>query len=369
MRCLLWMAGPRCHHRRGSRLYGVLIGAGLLAAVLVSASCGGGGGTPTWTNLVPATSPPAAAGSAVVYDSVDKGTILFGGYISTAGKLAAQNASWKYDSKTASWADLKPVGTTPPAVARGPMVFDAALGKVLLRTESGPSASRVVGTWAYDAKAKTWTDIKPTGTSPPALLEASMVYDASKRRTLLFGGTGDTMFARVWSYDAKANAWTELKTSGTAPSSRRGWSMAYDQAGKKVILFGGWSEGEGFLNDTWAFDPAGNTWTNLKPAAAPPARYLASMAYDVARKRIVLYGGLTKHIQSLLGAESFDFGQLGDTWTFDPSKKTWTSVESTVSPPARGMAGLVYDATMQKLVLFGGLGTDGLTKDTWVLRL
>ena len=369
MRCLLWGAGWHCHYRRGFRFYVALIGVGLLATVLASASCGGGGTTPTWTNIVPATSPPAVAGPAVVYDSAVKGTILFGGYISTAGKLAAHNGAWEYDSKAASWADLKPVGTAPPAVARAPMVFDATLGKVLLRTESGPSASRVIGTWAYDPKAKTWTDLKPTGTSPPALLEVSMAYDSSKRRTLLFGGTGETMFAQVYAYDAKANAWTELKASGTAPSARRGWSMAYDQAGKKVILFGGWNEGEGFLSDTWAFDPASNTWANLKPVAAPPARYLASMAYDEALKRVVLYGGMTKHIQSLLGAQSYDFGQLGDTWTFDLGKKTWTSVESTVSPPARGMAGLVYDASTQKLVLFGGLGTDGLTKDTWTLRL
>lgn len=145
--------------------------------------------------------------------------------------------------------------------------------------------------------------------------------------------------------------------------------MAYDQAGKKVILFGGWSEGDGFLDDTWTFDPSSNTWTNLKPAAAPPARYLASMAYDESGKRVVLYGGLTKHIQSLLGAASFDFGQLGDTWTFDLGKKTWTSVETTVSPPARGMAGLAYDAVTSKLVLFGGLGTDGLIQDTWLLLL
>jgi hypothetical protein len=369
MRCLLWMAGRRCHHRRGFRLGAVLIGAGLLAVVFASASCGGGTVTPTWTNIVPLTSPPAAAGPVAVYDSVNKQTILFGGYIAKTGKLAANNGSWQYDAKAAAWKDLKPGGTTPPAVSRVPMVFDTSLGKVLMRTESGPSASRVIGTWAYDSKANTWTDLKPTGTAPPVLGEAGMVYDASKRRALLFGGTGENLFAQVWGYDSKANAWTELKASGTAPSVRRGWSMAYDQAAKKVILFGGWSEGEGFLNDTWTFDPASNTWTNLKPAAAPPGRYLAAMAYDVGRKRVVLYGGLTKHIPSLVGAESYDFGQLGDVWTLDVGKKTWTSVEPAVSPPARGMASLTYDASTGKLVLFGGLGTDGLLADTWLLRL
>ena len=46
------------------------------------------------------------------------------------------------------------------------------------------------------------------------------------------------------------------------------------------------------------------TWTKQAPATSPPARDLASMAYDAATSDIVLFGGNKKH------------GKLGDTWTW-----------------------------------------------------
>ena len=45
--------------------------------------------------------------------------------------------------------------------------------------------------------------------------------------------------------------------------------MVYDSARKKVILFGGahdMTTDADCLGDTWAYDPAANRWTNLRPA-------------------------------------------------------------------------------------------------------
>jgi N-acetylneuraminic acid mutarotase len=295
--------------------------------------------------------------------------LLFGGYSAVDGKLAAGNALWSYDTKAGTWTDLKPVGALPPNASRATMVFDPAVGKLILRTESGKTGSRVLVTWAYDPKAKTWADMKPSGASPPELLESAMVYDTSKRRALLFGGVGDDMFSHAWAYDAKANTWTDLKPTGTVPPARRGGVLAFDPAGKRVILFGGWTAGDGLLNDTWSYTLATNTWKNLKPVSAPPARYLASMTYDTARKRMVLYGGLGKHIESLLGGATYEYDQMSDIWIYDPAKNTWTSLAPKVSPSSRGLAPLVYDESAGKLVLLGGLGSEGLLDDTWTLKL
>jgi len=46
------------------------------------------------------------------------------------------------------------------------------------------------------------------------------------------------------------------------------------------------------------------TWTKQAPAASPPARRHAAMAYDAATGTVVLFGG------EKLG------GVLGDTWTW-----------------------------------------------------
>ena len=49
--------------------------------------------------------------------------------------------------------------------------------------------------------------------------------------------------------------------------------MVYDTQNSRVLLFGGVgesNEGNGDLNDTSAYDPRGNTWTELKPLRVTP---------------------------------------------------------------------------------------------------
>ena len=47
--------------------------------------------------------------------------------------------------------------------------------------------------------------------------------------------------------------------------------MAYDSSSHRVIMFGGSvADGSKYFNDTWAYDPAANTWTELKPSGALP---------------------------------------------------------------------------------------------------
>ena len=85
-----------------------------------------------------------------------------------------------------------------------------------------------------------------------------MVYDSANGRVILFGGdTGrtDTSVSPndTWAYDPSANKWTERSPLGDVPSGRSDYSIAYDSGAGKVILFGGVG-GDGFtLSDTWGY--------------------------------------------------------------------------------------------------------------------
>jgi hypothetical protein len=66
--------------------------------------------------------------------------------------------------------------------------------------------------------------------------------------------------------------------------------MVRDSVSGKVILFGG--QGNGYLDDIWAFDPVANTWTELNPSGKrPSARVWSSMVYDPHSPRMILFGG------------------------------------------------------------------------------
>jgi hypothetical protein len=96
------------------------------------------------------------------------------------------------------------------------------------------------------------------------------------------------------------SGWQELKPQGDVPRARSGATMAYDPASKKMLLFGGagmlWGGKGGkdsiLLDDTWAYDPALNTWTEVPTGALrPPARSDYAMVYDQRSGKIIMFGG------------------------------------------------------------------------------
>ncbi|MBA3832490.1 MAG: hypothetical protein H0X34_11485 [Chthoniobacterales bacterium] len=118
--------------------------------------------------------------------------------------------------------------------------------------------------------------------------------------------------------EAAASSWVQLSPKAT-PAARSYLAMTYDQASKKVLLFGGF-DGRGYLNDTWTFD--GTTWTHVAAPTAPSPRANVQMAFDLRTRKVVLFGG-------------YDGRQdLGDTWIWDGLSSTWTQAAPAHSPKA-----------------------------------
>ncbi len=112
-------------------------------------------------------------------------------------------------------------------------------------------------------------------------------------------------------------AWTEMDPA-TAPSPRAGHAMAYDAGSDRVILFGGEIAPVFSLvlsDETWVYDLNSNAWTNRNPSPRPSPRFLHAMAYDASSDRVILFGGWTES------------GQNTETWAYDFATNTW--------PPAR----------------------------------
>ncbi len=56
---------------------------------------------------------------------------------------------------------------------------------------------------------------------------------------------------------------------------------------------------------------------------------------------------------------------LGDTWEWNGAN--WIQLHPTTSPPKRASFGMVWDAALQRIVIFGGASTPGTPylNDTW----
>jgi N-acetylneuraminic acid mutarotase len=189
---------------------------------------------------------------------------------------------------------------------------------------------------------------------PPKMLGQKMIYDPSGQRIILFGGSyysnRYTFYGDTWSYGTTKNEWTKLATNGS-PSARFNHAMVYDSDRGEIVLFGGFSSSDR-IGDTWIYNIASNTWTNVSPQLSPSRRSDSGAAYDAKAKKVVIFGG-------------YGFGDTikGDTWAFDVERRTWTQMAPTNSPTGRYGSIMVYDYYLEKCLLFGGHLSDESGKD------
>ncbi len=180
----------------------------------------------------------------------------------------------------------------PALSPEGTAAFDAAHNVFVLRSEDSTA------TWIYDPITNTWQSITTFGTKPPALADASMVYNSNDQKIYLFGGrvgygVGQTFYNDIYTYDVPSRTWTKLNPVGAKPAARQKAAWAYDSTNNIFLMFGGNNDsGIGLdvpFGDTWVFSPANNTWTQLNLAQSPVANGpFERMTYDSDNNAFVL---------------------------------------------------------------------------------
>jgi hypothetical protein len=291
--------------------------------------------TNTWTHLYPSNPGPRAYHT-MAYDSKADRVILFGGLLQAGGHEYPQNDTWAYDFYNNAWTDLKPARSPPPPNYGPPerpwvMAYDSRADRIVLvgfHDYILPSSE----TWTYDFANNTWTNMDPS--SPPPLRDLpAMTYDSRAGRAVLFGGEAihynggnwgpPTLLNDTWTYDLANNTWTNMNPPN-APPMRERHAMTYDSVADRVILFGGQTTPGGIDynsvadNATWSYDLQGNDWTNMSPPEGPTARFGHALAFDVQSDQVVLYGGFDPaRCGSIPGCES------DETWAYHfPSNRT-----------------------------------------------
>jgi hypothetical protein len=137
-----------------------------------------------------------------------------------------------------------------------------------------------------------------------------------------------------------AGDWKKVANEG--PAKRYGTRLAYDSARRRIVLFGGYDVSNLRLGDTWEWD--GGVWTQVA-SDGPHARGSHGMAFDTVSRKVVIFGGAGQP-----GNPNLD---NDDTWEWDGV--TWRDVSDVDKRPhARNSMGFAYDILRQKVVLFGG---------------
>ena len=174
-------------------------------------------------------------------------------------------------------------------------------------------------TWTYKNGALELLSEKFPDSAQHAEHATAYVPDMSK--LILFGGSTKSTLGFA------GGTWSLLSIMG--PQQRTDTDMAYDPATKKVVMFGGKSAGAA-LGDTWEWYDQGGSWNwhVTTPNPAPGARFGHRLARSQQAGGLILFGGTD-------GSQLF-----GDTWKYDPATSTWTQLSQTVCHEAGRDAGI-----------------------------
>ena len=160
--------------------------------------------------------------------------------------------------------------------------------------------------------------------------------------------------------------WMKVTTAGTLPSLFDDASIAYDAAFHRLILFGGNATYAGSNEvDQLTLPAVGTpTWSVLMAAAPasmhePTPRGYAATTYDAVNQRLVVVGG--EHKDASGNNQTF----LGDTWALslpDPNGTTppaWMPFGANTPISARSHSSLAIDPADNAAILYGGYVSNG----------
>ncbi len=267
-----------------------------------------------------------------------------------------------------TWTELS--SETPGVVARmgAAAAYDPRTSSVIMVGGFGANAAPLQSCWSFSDGV--WTDCLPSAPNatnfPAARSNATLVYDAAIGGLILFGGQGiHGALGDTWEYTSNLLGadWTQI-TGGNSPPARHLATAAYDAATGSIMLYGGRSANLVY-RDAWGLEPgAPPKWINLTASRLvinttnfPPRLFSASMFYNPISRALEIFGGYTYANGSYYASNA--------TWRYDGSD-LWSSVNFSVAPSPRGQAQFAWIPGYPYGLLYGGSGDGGPTLgDEW----
>lgn len=223
----------------------------------------------------------------------------------------------------------------------------------------------------------TWKQFVLTGSVPAVREGHTAVYDSNSNEMIVFGGTdcNGNFYNDLWILNnadgsTTTPSWTQVTPLGTGPSARSQATAIYDSVNNVMTVFGGGTSSTAVFNDVWTLSNANGltgtpTWTQVSAlGTAPPARMGQTAVYDATNNRMIVYGGSNNRGKV-----------LNDGWILSNANgiggtPTWSQYKPTAAGPFRKSHTAIYDPVSNDMVIFGGDSqiTQVFTDDhVWIL--
>jgi PKD repeat protein len=278
----------------------------------------------SWMNISTGASPNGRFAAATTFDTADGYVLLFGGE-NPQGPVVYGD-TWLF--VRGNWRELCSGSTSFPACPEEPT--PSILGAMTYDAALGAVLYYDWGsgaTWSF--LHGSWTNRSALVHPPLQIVASALGYDSVDGVAVLLTSTGAT-----WTYNA--TGWHHTATVGPGPAPRVAAQMFFDIARDRLVLFGG-LEGDQLLNDTWSY--FNGTWSPAANGTAPLGAFGAD--YDQSYG----YGALL--VGTASGTSFTQWGYVNSTWRT-------VNRNGSLQPPATLEPAFVYDPVDGYLVVFSG---------------
>ncbi len=186
-----------------------------------------------------------------------------------------------------------------------------------------------------------------------------MAYDPTGDNVVVFGGRDPFVLGDTWIWNGTQwNQVAKDAAPGSVPSARYGAAMAWD--GHEIVLFGGLTVqgvvGDTWIWNGLQW----NRVDEPDPKAVPSARFHAAMTYDANVGKVVLFGGGNDEPTSAMGDTwQWDGSPQPGVGPGHPMGWSLFDAGGPGRPIGRSNATMAYDGARKDIVLFGGAGPTG----------
>ena len=277
----------------------------------------------------------------MTYSLAAGGVIAAGGARACGVDVLADSAVWVWNGTR--WSTT---GASLPSRREDALVAFDARRRVLLLYGGRMGGTVHADTWELEGRQ--WhRRASATDAGPGQLEHAALGFDERRGRAVVFGGGSrdGRMFDVTWEWDGRA--WVRA-TPRLSPPARVGHSMAWSGADNGVLLYGGFNAA-GPFRDLWKWD--GSTWTRLDSAGPALTEGPALVPGDDGAM--------------LVGPPADASGTTLGVWAWREAR--WVRLDSGSGPSVRVGQGVAYDGARKRIVLFGGSdqATSQPVGDTW----
>lgn len=271
---------------------------------------------------------------------------------------AGSNEVWELGlGDSPRWRRLPIAGPTPSGRSKPAVAFDLARNRMILVGGMGlngiESGVELEDAWVLSIGVEsTWRRIEPAGGAPSTTARATLSYDPTRDRVLLFGGLSNNLMSLnlsgspVWSVVAPAGGGGDI-AHGTQDAI-----ACFDTARQRLLYRGGWDGTSYPDSSTWEFRFSGaltGEWRRLLEAGARPTLTSAAGAVlDPLNSRWIVYGGY--------GWGGWECQTLGEIRALPlASAPTWQDLVPEAAPPIEQLGVRAFlDRRRNRLVLFPG---------------